>query len=192
MSDPAELNGPFIGYILGKIFDSSVNYREVTPQNVQNIGSPNYEGLYMFFVKLRTEQHYCPIYVGYTGRNFRQRFGEHTTNGVIYKFGNGQLQATADFHPVGGGAQAVCDLYVSEFVCDAPAAKLLESVFLKAFNFALNVAENDKERDTVETAVYKTPEQSYDFFVPAFEKVMQDVTKMEESVRSALNLPKPK
>lgn len=81
---------------------------------------------------------------------------------------------------------------MSEFVCDAPAAKLLESVFLKAFNFALNVAENDKERDTVETAVHKTPEQSYDFFVPAFEKVMQDVTKMEESVRSALNLPKPK
>jgi len=191
MSDPAELNGPFIGYILGKIFGGSVNYRQVTPQNMQNIGSPNYEGLYVFFVKFRKEQHYCPIYVGYTSRNFCQRFREHATNGVIYKFQNGQIRATVDFHPV-GGAQAVCDLYVSEFGCDAPAAKLLESVFLKAFNFALNVAENGQERDTVETSVRKTPEQSYDFFVPAFENVMQDVTKKEENIRSALNLPKPK
>lgn len=191
MSDPAEVNGPFIEYILGKIFGGSVNYCEVTPQNMKNIGSPNYGGLYVFFVKERTEQHYCPIYVGYTSRNFRQRFGEHATNGVIYKFQNGQVRATVDSHPV-GGAQAVCDLYVSEFECDAPAAKLLESVFLKAFNFALNVAENGQERDTVETAVHKKPEQSYDFFVPAFENVMQDVTKTEESIRSALNLPKPK
>ena len=185
MSDPnlAELNGPFVVHILQEVFVSFVPH-QVTEQNKRNVGSTMAGGLYMFFVMPQgsQEERYCPIYVGYTSRTFRKRFREHADNGVIRKFFDGQLRTTVK------GAQKACYLYVSEFQCDAPAAKLLESVFLKAFNFALNVEENGAARDTVEVAEDNQLGTSYEVFVPQFTRVMEDVNTMKDRINLAINL----
>ena len=74
MSDPnlAELNGPFVVHILQEVFVSFVPH-QVTEQNKRNVGSTMAGGLYMFFVMPQgsQEERYCPIYVGYTSRTFR-------------------------------------------------------------------------------------------------------------------------
>ena len=184
MSDPnlAELNGPFVVRILQQVF-VSFGTSQVTEQNKRNVGSTMAGGLYMFFVMPQgsQEERYCPIYVGYTSRTFRQRFREHADNGVIRKFFDGQLRTTVK------GAQKACYLYVSEFQYDAPAAKLLESVFLNAFDFALNVEENGAARDTVELAEDNPLETSYEVFVPQFTRVMEDVNTMKDRINHVIN-----
>ena len=179
----AELNGPFVVHILREVFVSFAPC-QVTEQNKRNVGSTMAGGLYMFFVMPQDsqEERYCPIYVGYTSRTFRQRCREHADNGVIRKFFDGQLRTTVK------GVQKACYLYVSEFQCDAPAAKLLESVFLNAFNFALNVEENGAARVTVELSEDNPLEKSYEVFVPQFTRVMGDVNTMKQRINHALNL----
>ena len=117
-------------------------YEKVTHGNKDNIGNATC-GLYMFFVKPRGEETvFSPAYVGYTSRSFGLRFREHAKEGKLI----GGFLAVQKDHK--------CDLFVSEFPCRPMIAKLLESIFLKAFDFAYNRMENGQKRDTVDLYTY--------------------------------------
>ena len=106
-------------------------YQEVeTKDSMKFIGS-NKNGLYMFFVKLRdTDQTPIPVYVGYTGQSFSERFKKHA---AVDKFFDGQKISPQNYL-----------LCVSEFPFLPSTAKLLESVFLNAFDFPFNLIDNGK------------------------------------------------
>ena len=181
MSYPAEENGPFIVHMLEKI--SSFEPSRVTQQNASTIGSSLAGGLYMFYLvptptPMGYDDRYCPIYVGMTGRTFRKRFQEHAANGVIADFFTpGRIMPT---NP--------CNLYVAGFNFNAPAAKLLESIFLSAFDFARNTEENGAARNNVTLTADRELSYSRGPFVEAFERVMLDVGTIGQSVKTALDL----
>ena len=137
----------------------------------------------MFFVmnsgNITDRRYYAPIYVGITSRNFNQRFKEHAQDGVIYKFLDWQSRSQ-DF------LTKWCKLYVSEFIFDAPAAKLLESVFLEAFDFPLNVRENDKAR--LEYEVSKESAMDLSTAKEAFEKAYERVNGGVKTVQAKMNM----
>lgn len=151
-----------ISRILLALSKQDFEYQHVTDENKKNIGSAS-RGLYMFFVKPKgTEGIFSPAYVGYTGRSFNIRFGEHD---VIDSFLKEQKTSTTK-----------CKLFVSEFPCLPMIAKLLESIFLEAFDFAFNKMENGEERDTEDLYTYNeqkdlSSQKGRDEFLKVFGKV---------------------
>ena len=78
----------FIFFIFeNKWATSGLDLFEVTKENMKAIGSPFDCGLYLFYLQRPSDEKKYPVYIGYTGRNFRTRFSEHATrdNGVINK-----------------------------------------------------------------------------------------------------------
>ena len=148
-------------------------YEKVTYGNKDNIGTKTTCGLYMFFVQPKNEQTvFSPAYVGYTSRSFGLRFREHAKEGKLI----GGFLAVQKDHK--------CDLFVSEFPCRPMIAKLLESIFLKAFDFAYNRMENGQQRDTVNLYTYN---KQYDEpmstskakFKEVFDQVKSDLDTIE-------------
>ena len=134
----AEQNGEFIVKFIREIFTrNSKEFKVVAIDADKNMldDSTKKEGLYMLFVSPKGVQvdRLYPIYVGYTSRPFDVRFKEHARKekGVLEKFfTRGEPKITFQ------GVETECDLYVIELPLDPRAAKLLESVFLEAFDFA--------------------------------------------------------
>lgn len=159
-----------ISGILLKLSGKDFDYRQVTHENKKNIGSMSH-GLYMFFVKPKgTEGIYSPAYVGYTGQPFNMRFKGHARDDkLIGRFLKEQETSTTK-----------CKLFVSEFPCRPMIAKLLESIFLEAFDFAFNRMENGEVRDTEDLYTYNKQkdlslEQGKKEFRKVFGKVKQDL-----------------
>lgn len=132
ISNLAERNGPFIETALRAIFQMEDIQRiaEVNIDNARGYLEQN-KGLYMFFVHAGFR--YYPIYVGYTGNNFYARLQNHQVWGRNLQI-NGEIAHGR---------------YVTVFPCDA-GAKSLESLFLKAFDFALNTEENVAVREILD------------------------------------------
>ena len=64
-----------------KIWGNVQSYKESSEDEIND--TPNKESaLYIFYLDSGKTQY--PIYIGTTDRNFRQRFKEHYTNGVIH------------------------------------------------------------------------------------------------------------
>ena len=153
----------------------TLQYEEV--ESKKNIGS-SAKGLYMIFVRPKgSDQLLRPAYVGYTGRSFRVRFREHAYDeGVIGKFFLAQQDSLQKY-----------ELCVSEFPCRPMIAKLLESIFLEAFDFAFNKQENGHERETADLYAYnpqnKAPYQKCkEIFKKGFEKVVKEVENVKGAV----------
>ena len=139
----AEHNGTFIETALKAIFDDGIQRIDVDTWGFPEVKTylKGNKGLYVFFVHVGLS--YYPVYVGYTGNNFYDRFRQH---GVIDKARNLEINNGENFLQINNGENF---LYVSVFPCDA-GAKTLETLFLKAFDFALNKEENADERETLE------------------------------------------
>ena len=159
----------------------ALQYEQVTEQNKKNIGS-NTKGLYMFFVRQKNSQQvHSPAYVGYTGRSFHIRFKEHADDErMIGKFFEAQQTSLGK-----------CDLFVSEFPCRPMIAKLLESMFLEAFDFALNKMENNDQRSTVDLYVYNSNKQlglstGKKIFKETFAKVMKEFDEIRASMQDTV------
>ena len=103
-------------------------------------------GLYMFFIELGSSKY--PINMGVTSRNFRQRFLEHhnSPNGVIHKFIDGNFPQNIPPHLRSQLLLKVKCIPLSYSM----QAKLMESVFLAAFDFCLNTEENDHTRVNID------------------------------------------
>lgn len=164
-NDYAEKNGDFIFYVFEKQWGKFAP-DEVTEENMKKIGSKGDRGLYLFFVESTMTKKRYPVYIGYTGRTFGERFYEHATreNGVIYK---------VLVSKVFGGSYK---LFVYTHSLSPVTAKVVESIFLKAFDFALNTEENGKLHN-LDLSKEFSKEVSYDDFKLTYQNIMGELTK---------------
>lgn len=90
-------------------------------------------GLYMFYVRRKSDEKKFPVYVGSTtGKSFHSHFMCHP---VIATF----FDANAPFPAVN---RPDYDMFAYQYSCTPVSAKLLETIFLLAFDFAQNGEEN--------------------------------------------------
>jgi hypothetical protein len=124
--------------------------------------SLQHRGLYFIFWSayedaddIEKQDQIYPLYVGITGRTFKQRFEEHIKKktGVIYKINKHQW-------PKKGG---MANLQVIAYVVNMPlpVAKFFESVFLGSFNFPMNVEENGGMRDEIQITKSETVQDGF-------------------------------
>lgn len=167
MASHAERNAPFIFWCVKKIWGEQSSYKVNTPEDINKTPN-NQSGMYIFY--LDSGVHQYPIYVGITGRNFRQRFKEHHDNqtGVIYKCNNGEFPKNQPPVRLPLIALVVPIHYPMQ-------SKLMESVFLEAFNFCLNTEENGDIRLIVDTDQQFKPEDSKQNFDITFGNVMKEI-----------------
>ena len=158
----AEQSGDFIFCVFEQQWNSDSG--QVTEEYMKKIGSKNDCGLYLFSVQSKVTGKRYPVYIGYTGRTFAKRFYEHATqeNGVIQK---------VLVNKVFGDSY---DLYVHTHSLSPVSAKVVESIFLQAFDFALNSSENG---DTHDLDIKFQSEDSKQYFAIAYQNIMGELTK---------------
>ena len=119
------------------------------------------QGLYLFYLEDRNETKKYPIYVGYTGRTFKERFNGHAKSGVIKKCIENNIMTNG----------------ITLNVCTAsfkPAtAIVIEYIFLTTFNFPLNSFENEGPRQIDCTPPFIAMETIYGTFKESYELVME-------------------
>lgn len=164
--DPAEQNGELI---IEEIMQKILHTHGIPATRGGAYGDPNHGGLYMFTVKNRTSEY--PVYVGYTGRSFRRRFGEHANRGVIRDF-HQEIYPQPHWNNY--------SLHVYTYSGDYAAAKLLESIFLRSFDFARNTEENNREiRPKLLLTRENPPEDSKASFMGGYHAIMDYVKDIQ-------------
>ena len=174
----AEKNGPFIFWCVNKIWGYLPDYSVSSPQQIQQPPN-NQRGLYIFFIELGPFKY--PIYIGITSRNFRQRFVEHhnSPNGVIYRFIHGNFPQNTQPH-----LRSQLLLKVICIPLSYPMqAKLMESVFLSAFDFCLNTEENGHIRVNIDANHQFPVEESKSGFDITFNNVIEEISSVFNSYR---------
>ena len=161
----AEQNAPFIFYCVKKIWGECRVYEAYLKDQINSTPS-NGNGIYIFFLDAGQIQY--PIYIGITGRNFRQRLLEHYANGVIDRYVNGNFPRNVP--PIRLPLKVMCVP-----VQYPMQAKLMESVFLNSFDFCLNIQENGGIRDTIDTRDQFPPEHSKENFDIEFGNIMKEI-----------------
>lgn len=94
-------------------------------------------GVYSIWAATTSDlSHFIPIYLGYTGRNFRTRLTEHcAAGGAIYEaYCNPRIKPA-------GGIGVVCN------AIDWATGRSVEAALLELFDFAYNTADNTPMRD---------------------------------------------
>ena len=175
MAEFAEMNGPLL---IGEVMQHILHANEIAVPQGGDCGSPNTCGLYMFSLRDNNNIDY-PVYVGYTGRSFRRRFREHGNNGVINGFYTGVFPQpnVPNLH-----------LFVYTFSGDFAAAKLLESIFLRSFDFARNIEENNNQtRANLHIAPpVNPPGDSKHYLRDGYHAIMLDVKGIQDSFSDLL------
>lgn len=140
---------------------------QVNTENEINTTPDSDRGIYLFF--LDSGQTKYPIYVGITRRNFRQRFKEHydKDGGVIQKYNSGNFPTNRP--PIQLPLKVMC--MSSPF----PMSKLIESIFLAAFNFCLNTDENGDIRTNLDTGDQYSVVTSKPLFDITFDNIMKEI-----------------
>ena len=138
---------------------------EVTSHNARSVGSHHSGGLYLFYLQ-NNEDVKCPIYIGYTRRTFRKCFQEHVDSGVIEKCLSGKF-------PTGQGRKF--KLFVLQFPMGHVVAKVIESIFLDAYDFALNNHEHYDARSQLYLKYSYRPEESLEWFREIYKSVMDEL-----------------
>lgn len=120
---------------------------------------PPFYGLYM--ISKRRANGKFPIYVGYTSNRFDERLANHDVKyWHINKKSDGHLEF--DFIPTFNPSHA----------------KLLESVFLGAFDFCRNEVENGKKREPDYNVQVVIPEQSKNYFDALYSLMVKDISRL--------------
>ena len=163
-NDYAEQNGDFIFYVFENQWGESSD--EITEEYMKKAGSKNDRGLYLFSIQSKVTKKRYPVYIGYTGRTFAKRFYEHASqeNGVIRK-----VLVSKVFGDT-------FDLYVHTHSLSPVTAKVVESIFLQAFNFALNTDENG-ETHALDISREFPKEACKENFGIIYRNVMGELTK---------------
>ena len=161
----AEQNGDFIFYVFEEQWHEFAP-DQVTEENMNKVGSKGDRGLYLFYVESTVTKKRYPVYIGYTGRTFHDRFYEHATreNGVIYR---------VLVSKVFGGSYK---LFVHTHSLSPVTAKVVESIFLQAFDFALNTEENGSLHD-LDLSNEFSKGVTYDNFKITYQNIMSELTK---------------
>ena len=131
-------------------------------------------GFYIFFLDSGKTKY--PIYVGITRRNFRQRFKEHYASGVINNYNTGDFPKNVP--PIRLPLKVMCVSIPYPAI-----TKLVESIFLAAFNFCLNTEENGDIRVKLDTDDQYPVTASKPGFDIAFNNVMEEINKFYEEYK---------
>ena len=100
--------------------------------------------------------------------SLRQRFLEHYTNGIIKSYVEGNFPKNVPEIRLPLKVMCVPIQYSMH-------SKLMESVFLKSYDFCLNDQENGGIRETIDTRGQFPPECSKDNFHIEFGNVMKEI-----------------
>ena len=160
------------------------------PYNVDDVANTNSlvskaNGLYFFFWSvdgnandIKKQSGIYPLYVGITGRTFRERFNEHikNDNGVVNKI-------TSKEWPTEGMTNLpLIVAYVVQI--PLPVAKFYESVFLNSFNFAMNRAENEGRRSGIEVTIQRSVDDGYKHFIKGYDITMSYFKDLDDKVQN--------
>ena len=117
-----------------------------------------------------------PLYVGITGRTFKERFEKHIDrdSGVIYKITNHQWPKKGEI----ASSQVIAYLVNMPL----PVAKFFESVFLSAFNFPMNVVENGGMRGGIQITKSETVEVGFSLMQEHYEIAKSQLDKSVEYI----------
>ena len=173
----AERNAEFIFKFVCKIWGFCPDFPVSNQYQVQQTPN-NRQGLYIFYIETGPSKY--PIYVGVTRRNFRQRFGEHFSTGVIYKVLHGIFPQSIQPPPSHGIQLKVKCIPMSNSI----QAKLIESVLLATFDFCLNTEENGPLRANIDARQRFTIQQSKPMSDYIFQSVMQEINNVYGEYRN--------
>ncbi|CAB4039496.1 Hypothetical predicted protein [Paramuricea clavata] len=174
----------------------------VKPYNVLDVANTNSlvsnaKGLYFFFWSvykdvghaddIKKQSEIYPLYVGITGRTFRERFKEHINydNGVVNKISTSKEWPTEGMKNLPLIVAYVLDIQL-------PVAKFYESVFLNSFNFAMNRAENEGRRPGIEVTTPQSVDKGYEHFIKGYEITMSYFNGLHDKVSKMNNEDKGK
>ena len=172
--DFAEKNADFIFSYVQTVWSNPTSYSVESPEEISKI--PNQEkGLYIFFIEKDGTKY--PIYVGVTSRNFRERFQDHQSRGVIKRIMTDQKFPQSALRPF--NLKVMCLPLEDQMI-----AKLMESIFLASFDFCLNDSENEVLRLTIDTDGQFPVAESKKKFEGVFEKVINQIKHFYDSTKN--------
>ncbi|CAN7757279.1 hypothetical protein LJR257_006721 [Ensifer adhaerens] len=131
----AEHYAQVIQYVWGYVGARSYLLQGDLQTVAQNIPRLRLDGPGIYSLWLKSSFHenkYVPTYVGFTSRPIQTRLGEHARFGKI-----GEL-----YSGLPDGAATTGGIGVLALELPTPMARAMESVFLEAFDFAQNTADN--------------------------------------------------
>ena len=168
--DFAERNADFIFSYIQKVWSNPTSYNVESAQEISNI--PNDEnGLYIFFLQTLKFKIKYPVYVGFTGTSFKERFRGHNVIKTIL---------TNKTFP-----QEMPHLFQLKVTClpleNPMVAKLIESVFLASFDFCLNKSENGDVRLKIDTNEKYPVAISKKRFDKVFKKALDEIKLIYEA-----------
>lgn len=126
---------------------------------------PPFPGLYLIS-EVRPPNDKCPIYVGYTSQEVPTRLTGH--------------EAIKDYYKVPRGANRYL-VFSSVPTCNASHGKLLESVFLAAFDFCYNLHENGPVRQLPDIKPPETQnslDRSQKVFNNAYARIFKEISNL--------------
>lgn len=172
----AEKHGPYIFHALKNLSGSdglhTFDYDDETSM-------PNEAGIYMFYILSSKTGKKYPVYVGKTEVDFRARIAGHKKDGVIEGYN------TNRFPRFPQNEEREQDLHLQVVFVRLPTSfiiKLAESLFLCAFDFALNKMENGDKRYMIEdTHQIENFNTSYENMMGAINKINEDVLKLRKA-----------
>lgn len=140
---------------------------------------PDKPGIYMFFIySWKTEKRY-PVYFGKT-ESFRTRMLGHKHDGVIERY----LSGTSPTIPQTEEREQDLLLKVVLVPLLPPFnINLAESVFLRAFDFALNKMENGKERNEISGIDQTKPDKSAENMRGVLENMNEGILQLQYALR---------
>lgn len=159
-SDYAETNAKYIFQALMKM--GKVGGMEFWDGECDPAGIPQKctRGIYMFYIHFKKTGIKYPVYLGKTETSFKSRLKDHETKGVIHQFNHNEMACLKN------ECKANLELKVALLNIEAGfTMKLVESLFLYAFNFALNKMENGSVRETFGTIPQMEETVSYSKFM---------------------------
>lgn len=165
----AEKNGPYIFDALKRLAEPGHLERYDYDDSVT---LPDIPGIYMFYICSDNTGNTYPVYFGKTEASLRARIGSHKNDGGVIKRYGIKSQFPTFLH------ERESDLLLRFAIVPLSnpfTIKLAESLFLCAFDFALNKMENGNER----AVIYDIDQIGHTN--PNYEKNMREaVKKMKE------------
>ena len=126
-------------------------------------------GLYFIFGYKYIDYNY-PLYIGITGRTFRQRLKEHTWLKNPIKWIKTRNQWNRE-------SRVKIKLIAYLVNMPLPVAKFFESVFLSAFDFPENDQENNGVRTTINALASKSVEDGRTHFLEKLSPILPNLEK---------------
>lgn len=172
----AENNGPFIRNALVDIRENTGMSALEFDYLLDSEDIPDKPGIYILCVDSGKKDVY-PVYIGKTEKGIKTRLKEHKNqeNGIIHRFGK-EILSCKPFNSKKNQPRFRVWLLELETPCTM---KFAESMFLMAFDFALNSAENSSTRRSISKIKVNSLAESYSMFKRVQDKLHSECAEIK-------------